>query len=130
MSDSLRLRAVGMLVLLLLIAVIGGSLALESSYDLAVLAGHIVLALLLVGLSAHVLLAAFRSFGSVAKVGGTIAFASVLGATISGTVFLLGGGSNAALDGMEGFTIVALVGIVLLLVGGGAVKAPPSTAPA
>jgi len=118
MNASLRIRAVGMLVLLLLVAVLGGELAGESSYTWPYLAAHIVLAVLLIGFSAHVFMAAIRGAKAPAKVGAGVAFVSAVGATISGTVFLLGGSNPIALDGMEGLAIVAVVGILLILIWG------------
>ena len=130
MVASLRIRALGMLVLLLVIATVGGSLALESSYVLAYLALHVGLAVLLVGFSAHVLIAAFRSAKTPAKAGALIAFLCALGATIAGTFFLFGGGSDLALDFMEGLTVVGVIGIILILVWGSVPASPPTTTPA
>ena len=47
-----------------------------------------------------------------------ITFIAALGATISGTVFLLGGQSNGALYGMEGLGGLALLGALLMIIFG------------
>ena len=119
MSASLRMRAVGMLVVLLALATVGGTLALEgSSYVLGYLALHIVLAILLVGFSAHVFMATLRLSNTPARASAGLALLSALGATVGGSIFLFVGGNPIALDAMEGLTGVALLGIVLLILFG------------
>ena len=129
-NTALRMRAVPMLVLLVVEGVLGGQLAIVGSpYPIGYLAAHIVLAVLLVGFTGHAFQLALRLPKGSLKVAAAVTFLTTLGATVAGTVFLLGGGATSAFDAMEGLFGVALVGAILLLVLGSVVTPPPSPPP-
>ena len=118
-GHRLQILAVGVLVLVIVEAVVGETLAsVSGTYPTWLLVTHIVLALLLVGFGAHVLLRAWRTSRYAAQLSGVLVFAGVLAATISGAVFLWAGGSDAALLGMEVGAGVAAIGALLLLLFG------------
>jgi hypothetical protein len=121
---SVRIRAFSIFVLVILEALVGNTLAFESSYSVAVLAAHIALALVIVAVSAHVVWVAVRYYRVPARVAALFTLVSAVGATIGGTVFLLAGSNVAGLDAMEGFSGVAILGAILLLVWGGRSAAP------
>jgi len=125
---SFRVRASVALGFFLLEGAIGGSLASEASYNVAALAAHIALALLLVGFSGYTAAIATRPYPLAARLAAALTFVAALGATLSGTAFLLGGQSNSALYAMEGFFVVGVVALVFLIVLGADPK--PSTPPA
>ena len=125
-DSTLRVRAVPTLVLLLAETLVGNELAVVGSpYPLGYLAAHVVLSLLLVGFTAHIFLRSLRLPSAAARVAGGVTFLSTLGATISGSVFLWGGGSQFAVDGMEGLAGLAILGAILLLVFGSVVTPSP-----
>jgi len=116
---SLRVWGVLLLVMFLLTSVVGGSLALESSYLPATLAGHIGLALVTLGLGLYGVAVLGRPYKYLSKALVGLAALSALVATIAGTVFLLGGQSDGALDAMEAFAGIGILVALLLIVFGG-----------
>jgi hypothetical protein len=128
-QNALRVRAAVLLVLVILELLVGNQLALAGSpYPVPYLAGHVVLAILLVGLAAHSTILARRRAGAVAQVSGLLALLGSAGAGIAGTIFLWGGQANGALWGMEGLGVIALLGAILLLVFG-SLRPASSTGP-
>ena len=128
-NTTLRVRAIPIFVLLLGEILLGNQLAeVGSPYPVGYLAAHVVLSVLLVGFTAHVFLAALRLPKAAAKYAAAITFLSTLGATLAGTVFLLGGGSTPSLYAMEGLGGVALIAAILLMVWG-SVAASSQTSP-
>jgi hypothetical protein len=124
---SLRVWGVVVLVLFLLTSAVGGSLALESSYLPATLASHIGLALITLGIAGYATSFVGRAYRAVPRASAGIAALSALGATIAGTIFLLGGESNSALYAMEGFAgLGILAAIVMIVVGGASGKRVPA----
>lgn len=117
----LRVRAIPLLVLLIVEAYVGGRLA--TPYNRAVLATHIGLAVVLVAFAAHAFVISVRLPKPSARGAAGLTFVSTLAAALSGTVFLLGGSNPIALDSMEGFAVVAILGAILLIALG-AVKIP------
>jgi hypothetical protein len=131
-NSSLRYRAIGIFVLLILEILLGNQLAVVGSpYPWPYLAAHIVLSLLLLGFTAHVLLASVRLGGGVAaRASAGLTFLSALLATVGGTAFLYAGGSQWALYLMEGFGVFGLLAAILLMVWGSVpVRSPPAPAP-
>jgi len=128
---SLRVWGVLLLVMFLLTSIVGGSLALESSYLPVTLASHIGLALVTLGLAVYGAAVLGRPYRAPSKALVGLAGLSALVATIAGTVFLLGGSSNPALYAMEAFAgIGILASLVLIVIGGESGKrAPPVVAP-
>ncbi|HTT72813.1 MAG TPA: hypothetical protein VMG99_01495 [Thermoplasmata archaeon] len=126
-GGSLRLWGVLLLVLFLVTSTVGGSLALESSYLFVTLASHIGLALVTLGVSVYAVAFVGRAYRAVPQGFAGLAALSALGATIAGTVFLVGGQSNGALYAMEGLAgIGILASLVVIVVGGASGKiAPP-----
>lgn len=118
-TPSLRAWGVVVLVLFLLSSVVGGSLASESSYLVVTLAGHIGLALVTLGVAGYATSFVGRSYRATPRASAALGAASALGATIAGTVFLLGGQSNAALYAMEALAVLGIVAAVLMIVFGG-----------
>ena len=116
---SLRGWAILVLVLFLLTAAVGGSLALESSYLPITLASHIGLALVTLGAGVYGAAVLARPYRAPAKASIGLAALSALGATIAGILFLLAGQSNAALYAMEGWAVLGILGSVLAIVLGG-----------
>jgi len=118
-DTKLRVRAIPILVLLLGEILLGNQLAVVGSpYPLGYLAAHVVLSILLVGFTAHVLLASLRLPRAATKFAAGFTFVATLGATLGGTAFLLGGGSLASLYAMEVLGGFALLGAILLIVWG------------
>lgn len=125
-SRSLRYWGVLVFVLFLLTSAVGGSLALESSYLAVTLASHIGLALVTLAVAGYSTRVIGRVYGVVPRASAGAASLSAFGATIAGTVFLLGGQSNAALYAMEGFALLGLLSALLMIIVGGpsGVRAP------
>jgi predicted permease len=103
----------------LLTSVVGGSLALESSYLALTLASHIGLALVTLAIAGYAASRVGRYYRTLPRAFTGLAAFSALGATIAGTVFLLGGKTNAALYGMEGLAILGIVSALVMVVAGG-----------
>ncbi len=121
MSSGPSLRTLGVLVLLLflLTSAVGGSLALESSYLALTLASHIGLALVTLAIAGYATSRVGRHYRTLPRAFSGLAAFSALGATIAGTVFLLGGRPDAALYGMEGLAILGIVSALVMIVAGG-----------
>lgn len=129
-DTRIRTGAVAILVLLLAELLLGDLLAMVGSpYPVGYLAAHIALSILLVGLVAHVLVRSTRTPSRPARLAAGLTFVSTLGATLGGTVFLLGGGADAALYAMEGLGGIALLGAILLIVWGSVEIPSTPTAP-
>jgi hypothetical protein len=106
-------------VMFVLTSAIGGSLALESSYLAVTLASHIGLALVTLGIAGYTTSFVGRSYRGTPRAAAATSAAAALGATIAGTVFLLGGQISSALYAMEGFALIGiLAAIVMMIVGG------------
>jgi hypothetical protein len=125
----LRIVAVPVLVGLVAESLVGSRLATAGSpYPTSLLATHIGLSIALVLLTGYAVGLSIRLRASPGRVVAALTFVATLGATASGTVFLLAGQSGIALGGMEGLAVVAILGAILLLVWG-SVKLPgPSPA--
>jgi hypothetical protein len=122
---SLRLLAIPLFVLIILESFVGSDLALESSYSTAVLALHILLALMLVGLSGRALYVslAYPTMGP--RVIAALNLVASLAATAAGTVFLLENQDPTALHVMEGAAVLIVVFSLVFLAWG----APPAPNP-
>jgi hypothetical protein len=118
-GPSLRVWGILVLVFFLLSSAVGGSLALESSYLPVTLASHIGLALVTLGLAGYATSFTGRSYKAMPRGFAGLSALSALGATIAGTIFLVGGQSTAALYAMEGFAGIGIVSAVLMIVFGG-----------
>jgi hypothetical protein len=116
---SLRLWGVLLLLLFLLTSVVGGSLALESSFLPLTLASHVGLAVVTLGLAVYGAAVLGRPYRALSKGLVGLAGLSALVATIAGTVFLLWGQSNPALYTMEAFAGIGIAASLLLIVFGG-----------
>jgi hypothetical protein len=116
---SLRAWGVLLLVMFLLTSAVGGSLASESSYVLATLASHIGLALVTLGLAAYGGAVVGRPYKALPRAWMGLAALSALVATIAGTLFYLGGQTNATLYLMEGFAGLGILASLLMIVFGG-----------
>ena len=103
----------------LLTSAVGSSLALESSYLPVTLASHIGLALVTLGIAGFSTSFVGRHYRPRPRAAAGIAALAALGATISGTVFLVGGQSNFALYAMEGFAVLGIVAAIAMIVLGG-----------
>jgi hypothetical protein len=126
-GPSLRVWGVLVFVTFLLTSTVGGSLALESSYLPVTLASHVGLAIVTLGVAGFAASFVGRYYRALPRAAAGIAALSALGATIAGTVFLLGGQGNPALYAMEGFGVLGiLAGILMIVVGGPAGKHPPT----
>ena len=115
----LRLWGVVVLVLFLVTSVIGGSLAGENSYLPVALAGHIGLAVVTLAVAGYATSVVGRRYRALPRASAGIAALAALGATIAGTIFLVGGQSNPALYAMEGFAGLGIVAAILMIVFGG-----------
>jgi hypothetical protein len=114
------MRAVALVVLVVLEILVGNALAVAGSpYPLPYLAAHVILAILLVGLSAHAVVIAQGRGGGLARGSAILALLGSVGAGISGTLFLYAGQSDLALTAMEALGGLALLGGILLLATGG-----------
>lgn len=118
-GTPLRYWGLLIFVFFLLTSAVGGSLALESSYLVVTLASHIGLALATLALAGFAASTLGRSYRTVPRASAALAALSALGATIAGTVFLLGGQSTAALYAMEGFAGLGLLSSLLMILFGG-----------
>lgn len=126
---SLRARAVPIFLLVIGEILVGNELAEAGSpYPLGYLAAHIALAIVLVAFSVHVLIRAVRLPSMPARAAAGVTFVSALGAALGGTVYLFAGSSAYALDAMEAFGGVALLGSVLLILWG-SVSVPAAPVP-
>jgi hypothetical protein len=127
------LRFWGALVLVLfgLTSAVGGSLAMEGTQLAVTLASHIGLALVTLAVAGYATSFVGRGYQARPRASAGIAAFSALGATIAGTVFLLGQQSNPALYAMEGFAVLGIVAAVVMIVLGGpsGMRAPAGTAP-
>ena len=125
------MRGWGILVFVffLLSSAVGGSLALESSYLLVTLASHIGLALVTLGLAGYATSFVGRSYKSMPRAFAGLAALAALGATIAGTIFLVGGQSASALYAMEGLAGIGILAALLMIVFGGQSGKRVSVAP-
>jgi hypothetical protein len=128
-GPSLRVWGIVVLVFFLLTSVVGTSLALESSYLAVTLASHIGLALVTLGLAAFGAAFIGRSYRPLPRGCAGLSALSALGATIAGTIFLVGGQSNGALYAMEGFAGIGILAALLMIVFGGRSGRRVPTAP-
>jgi hypothetical protein len=118
-SRSLRYWGVLVFVFFFLTSAVGGSLALESSYLIVTLASHIGLALVTMAVAGYATRVIGRDYKMAPRASGGVASFAALGATIAGTVFLVGGQSNAALYAMEGFAGLGLLAALVMIIIGG-----------
>ncbi len=118
-GPSLRVWGILVLVFFLLSSAVGGSLALESSYLLVTLASHIGLALVTLGLAGYATSFTGRSYKAMPRGFAGLSALSALGATIAGTIFLVGGQNTASLYAMEGFAGIGILAALLMIVFGG-----------
>jgi hypothetical protein len=115
------------IVLLIGEILIGTQLAMAGSpYPVGYLAAHVVVAVLLVGVTTGVNVLAYRQPRWPVRISATVTFIAAVGATFSGAIFLDVGQSSSALYAMEVLGGVALLGSILLIVWGGR---PSSSAP-
>lgn len=121
-NHALQLFGVVLLALVIGEGLAGSALMTQKPFSAGSLALHIVLALVMVGLSLRAFRVALRLRGWRPLVASGLALLSALGATVAGAAFLLGGETWAALHWMEGLTAVLIVAAVLLVVWGAAVK--------
>jgi hypothetical protein len=128
-GPSLRAWGVLVLVFFLLTSAVGGSLGLESSYLVVTLASHIGLAAVTLGLAGYATSFVGRSYKALPRGSAGLSALSALGATIAGTVFLVGGQGPAALYAMEGFAGVGILAGLLMIVAGGPSGERVSTTP-
>ncbi len=129
-SDGLSLRVWGvvLLVMFLLTSTVGGSLASESRYVAATLASHIGLALVTVGIGGYATSVVGRRYRVLPRVLTGVTALAALGATIAGSIFLLGGQSDPALYAMEGLAGLGILASLLMIVfGGPSGKRAPAT---
>lgn len=127
-DSRLRVRAIPIFVLLLAEILLGNQLAVVGSpYPIGYLAAHVALSLLLVGFTGHAFVLSVRLPKVSARACAGLTFLATLGATVSGTLFLLAGESSSALVGMESLGGLALLGALLLMVFG-SVKVPSAPA--
>ncbi len=127
---SLRAQGVVILVLLVVEVLLGSELArIGPPYPWSWLGAHIGLGILLFLVAGNAFGISLRHAQGFVRVAGGLTCLATLGAVLSGFAFLFGGQSNAALYGMEGLAVVALLGSVLLIVFGSnaarAVVRPP-----
>ena len=125
-DQTLRIRAVVILGLLLAEILVGNQLALLGSpYPWGWLAAHIGLSIVLVAFTAHAFVISVRLPSWPARVASGVTFLSSVGATIDGILFLYGGASRSSLYGMEGLSAVAFLGCILLIFVGSVVTRSP-----
>lgn len=127
--SSLRVWGVLVLLFFVLTSAVGGSLALESSYLIVTLASHIGLALVTLGISGYATSFVGRSYRAVPRASAGLSALAALGATIAGTVYLVGGQSNGALVAMEGLALLGILFALLMIAFGGSNGKRASTAP-
>lgn len=126
----LRILAIPVLALWIVEVVLGNTLALDGSpYPSDLLIGHVLVAILAVLLTGFAVGVAFRSGQRRGLYAAGVTHGSTLAATISGLVFLFAGQNQYALDGMEGFAGVMLLGIILMALFGRAPSPTPVSAP-
>jgi hypothetical protein len=118
--SSLRYWGVLVFVLFFLTSAVGGSLALESSYVLVTLASHIGLALVTLLAAGYATSFVGRYYRAAPRASAGLAALAALGATIAGTIFLVGGQSNSALFAMEGLAAVGILASIMMVIFGGA----------
>jgi hypothetical protein len=128
-GPSLRTWGILVLVFFVLTSAVGGSLASESSYLAVTLASHIGLAVVTLGLAAYGASFLGRYYKAMPRGFAGLSALSALGATIAGTIFLLGGQSNAALYAMEGFAGIGILAALLMIALGGPSGKRGSVAP-
>ena len=126
---SLRFWGILLLVFFVLTSTVGGSLALESSYLAVTLASHIGLALVTLGLGGYATSFVGRSYKAMPRGFAGLCALSALGATIAGTIYLLGGQAAGALDAMEAFALIGILAALLMIVFGGPSQRRVSVAP-
>jgi len=127
-NRRLQILAIPILAFILAEIFIGNSLAGESGpYSTGVLVAHVGIAIFLELVSGFTVGVSFRMPRRGARGVALLTHLSLLGATISGALFLWAGGSNDALYGMEGLAAVAFLGAIFLLFAGAVpVPAAPS----
>jgi hypothetical protein len=113
----LRIFAIPILIATVVEGILGSALFSESLTVWNALP-HIILALVMVEMTAHAFVISLRLRGLRHKVAAALAMVSTLGATISGAIFLFAGESPAALESMEVTTGLLVVGTLLLLLWG------------
>jgi len=118
-EPSLRIWGVLVLVFFVLTSAVGGSLALESSYLPITLASHIGLAVVTLAIAGYATSFVGRSYKPLPRALAGLGALAALGATIAGTVFLLGGQSNGALEAMEGLAVIGILAALLMIAFGG-----------
>jgi len=127
-DTRLRYRAVPFLVLVLAEILVGNQLAVVSSpYPVGYLAAHVGLSIALIVWGGYLVVTAYQMRRVLARVLSGLCFGPVVIATLSGTVFLLGGGSQAALYAMEGFGGLAFLGSILLILWGSFPSSGPTS---
>ncbi len=116
---SLREQGVVILVLLVVEVLLGSELArIGPPYPWSWLGAHIGLGIVLFLVSGNAFGISLRRARGFVRVAGGLTCLATLGAVLSGFAFLFGGESNAALYGMEGLAVIALIGSFLLIVFG------------
>ncbi|HTT16789.1 MAG TPA: hypothetical protein VMH49_05485 [Thermoplasmata archaeon] len=116
---SLRVHGVLILVIALAEVLLGNALANDGSpYPASTLYAHVGIAVLLVLLTIGALVVAVRGHPMRSRAIALVTFLATLGAALGGTIFLDAGGSNVALDLMEGLPVLTLLGAILLIVWG------------
>ncbi len=118
-GPSLRILGGLVFVMFLLTSVVGGSLALESTYLVVTLASHIGLALVTLAVAGYTASVVGRRYRTLPRVSAGLGALSALGATLAGTAFLLGGQSPVALNAMAGLAGLGLLTGLLMIVFGG-----------
>lgn len=115
----IRILAAPILLGLLGEILLGNSLAsVGSPYPDSYLAAHVALGLFLVALTGWAFGLSVRLPSVRARAVAGVTHLSTLGAVVAGTVFLLAGQAQGALDAMEGLAVLAILGAILLLVVG------------
>ena len=118
-DSRLRYLAIPFLAVVFAEILVGNQLALAGGpYPVGYLAAHVALSILLIAFGAYLVIIAHGLHRALPSILSWLAFVSVVIATISGTVFLVGGGAQGALYGMEGFGGLALLVSILLIVWG------------
>ena len=126
---SLRMLAIPLFILIIIESLIGSELAFESTYATWVLALHIVVALMLIGLSGRALWVALGYPTSAPRIVAGLNLAASVGATAAGTAFLLGNQNPDALAAMEGFAgLIVLCSLIVLAWGSPPAPSPGPTA--
>ncbi len=118
-QESLRYWGILVLVFFVLTSLVGGSLALESSYLAVTLASHIGLGIVTLVLAGYATSAIGRRYRTAPRTGAALSAVSALFAVIAGTVYLTAGQPLGALSAMEVFAGTGIVGALLMIVFGG-----------